>query len=117
MDRCQRQWLCIHDEDGTIGHGFIMDIEKGLSIRERTCYACIAHLDTKASELEEGKSSLICRPVSSTSLRKLSFEDLRILILIHNQSRTICLTHPQSALLDNIYVGIKVYQEIMPQQG
>ncbi len=38
-----------------------MDIAKGLlSIRERTCYACITHLDTKASEQEgDGKSSLL----------------------------------------------------------
>ena len=33
-----------------------MDIVKGLCIRERTCYAFITHLDTKASEQqEEGK--------------------------------------------------------------
>ena len=51
----------MHDGDGTIGHGLTIDIEKGLSIRESTCYACIAHLDTKASEQEEGKRSLIDR--------------------------------------------------------
>ena len=53
MDRRQTQWFYIHDEDGTIGHGLTMDIVMGLSIRERTCYACIAHLDIKASEQEE----------------------------------------------------------------
>ena len=42
MDR--RQSL-LHDENCAIGHGFTMDIAKGLSIYERTCYACIAHLD------------------------------------------------------------------------
>ncbi len=30
-----------------------MHIAKGLSIREDECYACIAHLDPKASEQEE----------------------------------------------------------------
>ena len=45
----------IHDGDGTMGHGLTMDIGKGLSICERTCYACIACLDPKASEQEEGK--------------------------------------------------------------
>ncbi len=43
----------MHDGDGTIGHGLTMAIAKGLSIHERTCYACIAHLDLKASEQEE----------------------------------------------------------------
>ena len=51
----------IHDGDGTIGHGLTMDVAKGLSICERTHDACIAHLDTVASEQEEGKSSLIDR--------------------------------------------------------
>ncbi len=45
--------------DGTIGHGLSMDIAKGSSIGERTCYACIAYLDTKVSDQEEGKSSLM----------------------------------------------------------
>ena len=36
------------DGDGTIGHGLTMDIVRGLSIREHTCYACIAHPETKA---------------------------------------------------------------------
>ncbi len=51
----------IHDGDGTIRHGLAMDIAKGLSIHVFMCYACIAHFDTKASEQEEGKSSLIDR--------------------------------------------------------
>ena len=37
----------IHDEECTIGHGLTMEIAKGLSIHERTCYACIAHLGKK----------------------------------------------------------------------
>ena len=45
----------MHDEDGSIGHGLTMDIVKILSIREGTCYACIAHLDKKASEQEGRK--------------------------------------------------------------
>ena len=45
MDRRRRQ----HDGDGTIWHGLTMDIANGLSICERTHYACIAQLDTKAS--------------------------------------------------------------------
>ena len=49
----------IHDGDGTFEQGLTMDIAKGLSIREGTCYAGIAHLDKKVSEEEEGKSSLI----------------------------------------------------------
>ena len=40
----------IHDGDGTIGHGLTMDIVKDLSICEHTCYACVGHLDPKASE-------------------------------------------------------------------
>ena len=40
----------IHGGDGAIGHGLTMDIVKGLSPREGMCYACIAHLDQKASE-------------------------------------------------------------------
>ncbi len=36
-----------------------MDNAKALSIRESTCYACIAHLDKKVSKQEEGKKSLI----------------------------------------------------------
>ena len=40
----------IHDENGTIGQGLTMDIAKGLSIHEGTCYAYIAHLDEKASD-------------------------------------------------------------------
>ncbi len=51
----------VHDGDGTIGHGLPIDIAKGLSIHERTCGTCITHLGTKASEQEEGKSSLIDR--------------------------------------------------------
>ncbi len=36
-----------------------MDIVKSLSIRQRTCYACLAHLDRNASEQEKkGNSSL-----------------------------------------------------------
>ena len=31
----------VYHGDGTIGHGLAMDIAKGLSICERTCYACI----------------------------------------------------------------------------
>ena len=46
----------IHDGYGIIGHGLTMDIAKGLSTHEHTCYASIAHLDPKASEQEEGKS-------------------------------------------------------------
>ncbi len=50
----------LNDGDGTIGHGLTMDIAKGSSICERTCFACITHLDKKASEQEgEGKSSCI----------------------------------------------------------
>ena len=51
----------MHNGDGTIGHGLTMDITKGLSICDRTCHASIAHLDPKASEVEEGRSSLIHR--------------------------------------------------------
>ncbi len=58
MDRVEGN--AIHDGDGTIGHGLTMDIAKGLSNPKGTSYACIAHLDAKASEQErEGKSSLI----------------------------------------------------------
>ncbi len=56
MDRVVDGKGSIHDEDGIIGHGLTIDIAKGLSICECTCYACIAHLDLKASEQEEGKS-------------------------------------------------------------
>ncbi len=42
----------IHDGVGTIGHGLTMDIMKGSSIHEHTCYACIAHLDLMASKQE-----------------------------------------------------------------
>ena len=43
-------------------HKLTMDIAEGLSTCERTCYACIAHLDKKASEQEgEGKTSIIDR--------------------------------------------------------
>ena len=50
------------DGEGAIAHGLTMDIAKGLSIREGTSYACIAHFDTQASAQEEGgKSSLIDR--------------------------------------------------------
>ena len=48
----------VHDEDGTIVHGLTIDIVKGLSIRERMFYACIAHIDKKASDQEEGKIHL-----------------------------------------------------------
>ena len=52
----------VYHGDGTIGHGLAMDIAKGLSIHEVTCYSCIAHLDTKASsEHKDGKSSLTDR--------------------------------------------------------
>ncbi len=52
----------MHDGGGTIGHGLTMDIAKSLTIREHLCYACIAHLNWKVSEQEEGgKSSLIDR--------------------------------------------------------
>ncbi len=47
----------LHDGDGTTWHWLTMDIAKGLSICERTCYACIAHLDTKASE-QEGEAKV-----------------------------------------------------------
>ncbi len=46
-----------------------MDFAKGLSIRERTWYACIAHFDKEASELEEGKK-FTYRPVSITPVKK-----------------------------------------------
>ena len=58
MERRQKKWFYTFDGDGTIGHGLTIDIASGFSIRERTCYACIAHLDKKASEQEEGKCSL-----------------------------------------------------------
>ena len=58
MDRRHRRQLFYTDGDGIIGHGLNMDIAKGLSIREHTHYACIAHLDTKTSEQEEGKNHL-----------------------------------------------------------
>ena len=52
--------LYVNDGDLTLGHGLTMHIAKGSSIRECTSYACIAHIDTKASEQEgEGNSSLI----------------------------------------------------------
>ncbi len=44
------------------------DIAKGLYIREGTSYACIAHLDKKASEHEEGKQ-FTYRPVSSSPVK------------------------------------------------
>ena len=44
----------IQDGDGTIfGH-----IAKGLSIHDGGCYACVAHLDPKASEQEEREKKL-----------------------------------------------------------
>ena len=46
-----------------------MDIALGLSIHERTCYACIAHPDLKASEQEEGEKKFTSRPVSLTPVK------------------------------------------------
>ncbi len=50
------------DREGTTGMGLnigmVYTIETSLSIHERTCYACIAHLDTNASEEEEQKVHL-----------------------------------------------------------
>ena len=75
MDRCRRQCMVlvvyVHYGDGTIRHGLTMDFAKGgSSICERTSYACIAHLDKKASEREgEGYNSLIDRHVFDASKR------------------------------------------------
>ena len=55
MDQCRCNGQ-IHDGDCTIEHGWTMDIAKGLSILERTCYACIGHLDKKPSEQEGGEN-------------------------------------------------------------
>ena len=45
-----------------LGIGWPRIFQKGLSIRERTCYASIAHLDKKASKQDkEGNGSLIDR--------------------------------------------------------
>ncbi len=64
----------IHDGDDTFGHGLTMGIAKGLTICERTCFTCIARIDPKASEQEEGKSSLIdqCLPRRKHCQRILS---------------------------------------------
>ena len=74
MDQHRRQWFYIHDGHGTIGHGLTMDIAKGLSICEPTCYACIARLDKKDSELEEQKGQKVTygpvRPVSLAWVKK-----------------------------------------------
>ncbi len=55
----------MYDREGTTGMGLNMGmvytIEAGLSIHERKCHVCIAHLDPKASEEEEEKDSLIAR--------------------------------------------------------
>ncbi len=52
----------VHDGDGTIGHELTINMVNGSSNIERTFYARIAHIDTKAFEQEgEGKSSLIDR--------------------------------------------------------
>ncbi len=61
----------INDVDGTIGHGLTMHVAKGLSICERTCCACIAHPDPKASEQGEEKFTYI--PVSLMPVKNVEF--------------------------------------------
>ncbi len=55
----------MYDSEGTTGMGLNMGmvytIETGLSYNEHKCFVCVAQLDPKASEQEEGKSSLIDR--------------------------------------------------------
>ena len=53
----------MYDREGATGivlnMGMVYTIETGVSIRERMCHVCIAHLDPRASEGEDNKSSLI----------------------------------------------------------
>ncbi len=61
MDRCRKAMVLNMMGMVPLGMVLTIDIAKSLSICESVCYACIAHLDTKASEQEEGKSTLIDR--------------------------------------------------------
>ena len=78
MGRHQRQWFCTW---WGWYHWVWVDCVRGLSIHKCTCYACIAHLDTKASEQEgEGKSSIVDRCLLR-SLKRLTW-DVRVGLII-----------------------------------
>ena len=66
----------MYDREGTMDMGLNMGMvyttDAGLSFRQHKCYVYIVHLDPKASEEEELKSSLIDRVFDASNNRSSS---------------------------------------------